>query len=32
MKTWLRSNLIFKLISLLLAVITWVYVKGVGGW
>jgi len=31
MKNWFRSNLALKLMALLLAVITWLYVKGMHG-
>ena len=31
MKNWFRSNLLLKLIALVLAIITWFYVKGMHG-
>jgi len=31
MKNWFRSNLVLKLVALVLAIITWFYVKGMHG-
>ena len=30
MKKWLKSNWVLKLVALLLAVVTWIYVKVLG--
>jgi len=31
MKNWFSSNLFLKLVALFLAIITWLYVKGIHG-
>ena len=31
MKNWIKSNLLLKIISLILAIISWIYVEGLSG-
>ncbi len=31
MKSWLKENFLLKMISLVLAIITWIYVKAIVG-